>query len=42
MYGEKINDSQEEIRKEEHLLIVVGAEKVPREVYDFTADYNME
>ena len=40
MYGEKINDAQEEIRKEENLLIVVGAEKVPREIYEL-ADYNV-
>ena len=40
MYGEKINDAQEDIRKEENLLIVVGAEKVPREIYEL-ADYNV-
>ena len=40
MYGEKINDAQEAIRKEENLLIVVGAEKVPREIYEL-ADYNV-
>lgn len=40
MYGEKINDIQEKIRKEEKLLIVVGAEKVPREIYEL-ADYNV-
>lgn len=40
MYGEKINDVQEKLRGEKDLLIVVGAEKVPREVYDF-ADYNV-
>ncbi|MHA7733311.1 tRNA (cytidine(56)-2'-O)-methyltransferase [Nitrosopumilus sp. S6] len=40
MYGEKINDVQETIRKEEKLLIVVGAEKVPREIYEL-ADYNV-
>lgn len=40
MYGERINDVQEKLRGEEDLLIVVGAEKVPREVYDF-ADYNV-
>ncbi len=40
MYGENINDVQEQIRKEENLLVVVGAEKVPREAYDM-ADYNV-
>ena len=34
MYGENINDVQNELAKEEKLLIVVGAEKVPREVYE--------
>ena len=40
MYGEKINDIQEKIRKEKKLLVVVGAEKVPREIYEM-ADYNV-
>jgi len=40
MYGENINDVQEKLREEENLLIVVGAEKVPREIYDL-ADYNV-
>lgn len=40
MYGEKINEVQEKIRKEENLLIVVGAEKVPREIYELS-DYNV-
>ncbi len=40
MYGEKINEIQSEIGKEENLLIVVGAEKVPREIYEFS-DYNV-
>lgn len=40
MYGENINTIQEEIRKEEKILIIVGAEKVPREAYDM-ADYNI-
>jgi len=40
MYGEKINDVQEKLQKEENLLIVVGAEKVPREIYEL-ADYNI-
>ena len=40
MYGENINNVQEKIRNEENLLIVVGAEKVPREIYEL-ADYNV-
>ena len=40
MYGENINNAQEKIRNEENLLIVVGAEKVPREIYEL-ADYNV-
>ena len=40
MYGESINKAQEEIRAERDLLIVVGAKKVPREVYEL-ADYNV-
>lgn len=40
MYGENINTVQDEIRKEEKILIIVGAEKVPREAYDM-ADYNI-
>ena len=40
MYGENINMVQDDIRKEEKILIIVGAEKVPREAYDM-ADYNV-
>jgi len=40
MYGENINDVQEKIRQEGNVLIVVGAEKVPREIYGY-ADYNV-
>ena len=40
MYGESINKIQKKIREEENLLIVVGAEKVPREIYEL-ADYNV-
>ena len=40
MYGESVNDVQEKISQEENLLVVVGAEKVPREIYDL-ADYNV-
>jgi len=40
MYGENINDVQKKLRKEENLLVVVGAEKVPREIYEL-ADFNV-
>jgi tRNA (cytidine56-2'-O)-methyltransferase len=40
MYGESINDVQKKIRKEENLLVIVGAEKVPREIYEL-ADFNV-
>jgi len=40
MYGENINDIASQLGKEENLLIVVGAEKVPREIYEL-ADYNI-
>ena len=40
MYGENINHIQEKLQKENNLLIVVGAEKVPREIYEL-ADFNV-
>jgi len=40
MYGENINDIQGQLGNEENLLVVVGAEKVPREIYEL-ADYNV-
>ena len=40
MYGQGINEAQNQIKNEENLLIVVGAEKVPREIYEM-ADYNV-
>ncbi|MFN3653945.1 MAG: tRNA (cytidine(56)-2'-O)-methyltransferase [Candidatus Nitrosotenuis sp.] len=40
MYGENVNYVQEKLRNEDEILVVVGAEKVPREVYDY-ADYNV-
>jgi tRNA (cytidine56-2'-O)-methyltransferase len=40
MYGENINSILHDIQKEKQILVVVGAEKVPREVYDI-ADYNV-
>ena len=40
MYGESINNVQDKLQKEKNLLIVVGAEKVPREIYQI-ADFNV-
>ncbi|PIW32986.1 MAG: tRNA (cytidine(56)-2'-O)-methyltransferase [Nitrosopumilales archaeon CG15_BIG_FIL_POST_REV_8_21_14_020_37_12] len=40
MYGEDINDAQKDLSKEKNLVVVVGAEKVPREIYEL-ADYNV-
>ncbi|HXW02106.1 MAG TPA: tRNA (cytidine(56)-2'-O)-methyltransferase [Candidatus Nitrosotenuis sp.] len=40
MYGENINDVEQKIAQEDNILVVVGAEKVPRDVYD-QADYNV-
>ncbi len=40
MYGENINSVETKLRNEDKILVVVGAEKVPREVYDL-ADYNV-
>ena len=40
MYGENINEISSHLQKEEKILIIVGAEKVPREIYNF-ADYNI-
>jgi tRNA (cytidine56-2'-O)-methyltransferase len=40
MYGERMTDVIGEIRAESRLLIVVGAEKVPGELYGL-ADYNV-
>jgi len=40
MYGQNINDVHKEISHQKHILIVVGAEKVPRDVYE-NADYNV-
>ena len=40
MYGENIDSVTDKLRQEEQILVVVGAEKVPREVYDI-ADYNV-
>ena len=40
MYGENVNEIASSIPKDKKILIVVGAEKVPREIYDY-ADYNV-
>ena len=40
MYGQNINDVENKIRNEKKILIIVGAEKVPRDIYDM-ADYNV-
>lgn len=40
MYGVNVNDVAAKIRKEKKLLVIIGAEKVPREAYDI-ADYNV-
>jgi len=40
MYGESLNTMELDLRKEDKILVVIGAEKVPREVYDM-ADYNI-
>ena len=40
MYGEYIDSVINKLRQEEQILIVVGAEKVPLDVYDL-ADYNV-
>lgn len=40
MYGINVNDAIAKIREERKLLVIIGAEKVPREAYDL-ADYNV-
>ena len=40
MYGLRLQDTIADIRKEEKILVVVGAEKVPGEMYEM-ADYNV-
>ena len=40
MYGQNINDIQEKLQEEENILVIVGAEKVPREIYEL-ADFNV-
>src|SRR5512139_2340135 len=40
MYGEPLSSYEEELRGRDRLLVVVGAEKVPGEIYGL-ADYNI-
>ena len=40
MYGVNVDDGIEKLRKDSRVLIIIGAEKVPREAYDL-ADYNI-
>ena len=40
MYGEPVEKKISEIRREKNILVVVGAEKVPYEVYEL-ANYNI-
>jgi len=40
MYGQNINDVESKIRNEEKILIIVGAGKVPKDVF-VMADYNI-
>lgn len=40
MYGENVDSVIHDLRKEEQILIVIGAEKVPGEVYHLS-DYNV-
>jgi len=40
MYGLPINDKLKEIKKEKNILVIVGGEKVPREIYELS-DYNI-
>ena len=40
MYGTTLSDSIDDIRRSEDLMVVVGAEKVPPEIYEM-ADWNV-
>lgn len=40
MYGEKLNKSIDEIGKNKDLLVIIGAEKVPPQIYEM-ADFNV-
>jgi tRNA (cytidine56-2'-O)-methyltransferase len=40
MYGINIDNRINQLRKEDRVLVIIGAEKVPREIYDLS-DYNI-
>ena len=40
MYGENINKIHSQLQLQDKILVIVGAEKVPREIYE-KADYNV-
>lgn len=40
MYGVNVDDVIDRVRKDDNVLVVIGAEKVPREAYEI-ADYNV-
>jgi tRNA (cytidine56-2'-O)-methyltransferase len=40
MYGVSIDDIIDKVQRENKLLVVIGAEKAPREIYEL-ADYNI-
>lgn len=40
MYGINVDDAAGKLRKESKVLVIIGAEKVPKEAYDI-ADYNL-
>jgi len=40
MYGINVDDAIEQMRKNDRILVIIGAEKVPREAYNM-ADYNV-
>ena len=40
MYGLNINDVEDKLRNEDKILIIVGAGKVPRDIFEL-ADYNV-
>ena len=40
MYGQRIDETMDSLKRSDDLLVVVGAEKVPREVYELV-DYNV-
>ena len=40
MYGINIDDTISQVQKKNKVLVIIGAEKVPREIYDL-ADYNI-